>query len=99
VVAEEHPSTFCLFFVKIWNKNPNIPKIGILDYFDLIHLLGLITSQFGCFWLPYRGAVFVLRTLYYNATTGDGIIFDMYKVMEIITSEDTDGYFIHAGYF
>jgi transposase len=36
---------------------------------------------------------------YYNATAGDGIIFDMYEVMEIITSEDADGYFIHAGYF
>src|SRR5882762_5837499 len=36
---------------------------------------------------------------YYNATAGDGILFDMYEVMEVITPEDADGYFIHAGYF
>lgn len=29
----------------------------------------------------------------------DGIIFDMYKVMDIITLEDAAGYFRHAGYF
>lgn len=36
---------------------------------------------------------------YYLATTDDGIIFDMYKVLEIITPDDVHGYFIHAGYF
>jgi transposase len=36
---------------------------------------------------------------YYNATTGDGILFDMFEVMDIITAEDTEGYFVHAGYF
>jgi len=36
---------------------------------------------------------------YYLATTDDGIIFDMYEVMEIITPEDASGYFGHAGYF
>jgi transposase len=36
---------------------------------------------------------------YYNTTTGDGILFDMYEVMDIITPDDSDGYFIHAGYF
>jgi transposase len=36
---------------------------------------------------------------YYNATTGDGILFDMFEVMDIITAEDAEGYFVHAGYF
>ena len=36
---------------------------------------------------------------YYNLTIGDGILFDMYEVMDIITPEDADGYFLHAGYF
>jgi len=36
---------------------------------------------------------------YYLAMTDDGIIFDMYEVMEIITLEDASGYFRHAGYF
>lgn len=36
---------------------------------------------------------------YYSLTTGDGILFDMYEVVDIITAEDAAGYFIHAGYF
>ncbi|KAG2335742.1 hypothetical protein BDR05DRAFT_897857, partial [Suillus weaverae] len=36
---------------------------------------------------------------YYLAAAGDGIIFDMYKVTEIISSDYVHGYFIHAGYF
>jgi|ERR1700690_1726880 transposase len=36
---------------------------------------------------------------YYSATTGDGILFDMYEVLDVITSEDAAGYFAHAGYF
>jgi hypothetical protein len=30
---------------------------------------------------------------------GDGIIFDMYEAMDVITPIDAMGYFIHAGYF
>lgn len=36
---------------------------------------------------------------YYLATTDDGIIYDMYEVMEIITPMDAAGYFACAGYF
>ena len=36
---------------------------------------------------------------YYNETTSDGILFDMYEVMDIITPFDAAGYFMHAGYF
>jgi transposase len=36
---------------------------------------------------------------YYSTTRGDGILFDMYEVMDIITAEDAEGYFVHAGYF
>ena len=36
---------------------------------------------------------------YYCATTDDGILFDMYETLEIITPEDAEDYFVHAGYF
>lgn len=36
---------------------------------------------------------------YYGATEGDGILFDMLEVLDIITPEDAEGYFQHAGYF
>lgn len=36
---------------------------------------------------------------YYGATQGDGILYDMLEVLEIITPEDAEEYFIHAGYF
>jgi len=36
---------------------------------------------------------------YYLATTGDGILYDMYEIMDIITPEDAEGYYMHAGYF
>ncbi|KAG2340480.1 hypothetical protein BDR05DRAFT_889796, partial [Suillus weaverae] len=36
---------------------------------------------------------------YYSATEGDGILYDMYEIVEIITSDDAHGYFVHAGYF
>jgi hypothetical protein len=36
---------------------------------------------------------------YYCMTTGDGILFNMFEVMDIIMPEDAEGYFIHAGYF
>ena len=36
---------------------------------------------------------------YYLATTDDGILFDTYKVMEIITPENAEDYYGHAGYF
>ena len=36
---------------------------------------------------------------YYEAIVGDGILFDMYEVMDIIAPQDAEGYLIHAGYF
>jgi transposase len=39
---------------------------------------------------------YYLRT---EGEAGDGMIYDMYEVLEIITPEDAEGYFIHAGYF
>ena len=39
---------------------------------------------------------------YYLMTEGEagnGMIYDMYEVLEIITPEDAEGYFIHARYF
>jgi transposase len=36
---------------------------------------------------------------YYAATTEDGIMFDICEVLDIVTSDDAEGYFLHAGYF
>ena len=36
---------------------------------------------------------------YYGSTTSDGIMFDMYEIVDIITPDDEAGYFIHTGYF
>jgi transposase len=36
---------------------------------------------------------------YYSTTMGYGIIFDMYKIVEIITPLDAAGYYEHTGYF
>ena len=32
-------------------------------------------------------------------STGDGILFDVQVAMDVITPEDVEGYFFHAGYF
>jgi transposase len=39
------------------------------------------------------------HTNYYAATTGDGILYDMLEVLDVITASDAEGYFAHAGYF
>jgi transposase len=36
---------------------------------------------------------------YYLATTNDGILYDMYEIMDVITAEDAEEYYMHAGYF
>jgi transposase len=36
---------------------------------------------------------------YYGFAFGDRMFFDMYELLDIITPEDAEGYFIHAGYF
>ena len=36
---------------------------------------------------------------YYSATEGDGIIYDMLEVLDIVTPSDACGYFSNAGYF
>jgi transposase len=36
---------------------------------------------------------------YYISETGDGILFDMHEVMDIISDDDAMGYYMHAGYF
>src|ERR1700690_1799510 len=35
----------------------------------------------------------------YGETEGDGIIYDMLEVLDVITPKDAEGYFGHAGYF
>jgi hypothetical protein len=35
----------------------------------------------------------------FSESTGAGLIFDMKIAMEIVTPSDTEGYFMHAGYF
>jgi transposase len=39
------------------------------------------------------------HTNYYAATMGDGILYDMLEVLDVITASDAEGYFAHAGYF
>jgi transposase len=39
------------------------------------------------------------HTNYYAATTGDGILYDILEVLDVITASDAEGYFAHAGYF
>jgi transposase len=36
---------------------------------------------------------------YYQTTEGDGVLYDMWEVLDIITPDDSEGYFFHAGYF
>jgi transposase len=36
---------------------------------------------------------------YYAERTGDAILFDMYEVLDVVTSDDAEAYFAHAGYF
>jgi DDE superfamily endonuclease len=36
---------------------------------------------------------------YYSKTTDGGILYDMYEALDIITPNDTKGYFMHVGYF
>jgi transposase len=36
---------------------------------------------------------------YYLATKDDGILYDMYEVMDIVNPEDAAEYYGHAGYF
>jgi DDE superfamily endonuclease len=36
---------------------------------------------------------------YHKITTGDGILYNMYKVLDVITSSNAEGYFMHARYF
>jgi transposase len=36
---------------------------------------------------------------YYSTTQGDGILYNMYEVLDIVTLEDASGYIAHAGYF
>jgi hypothetical protein len=37
--------------------------------------------------------------MYYSAARGNGIIYDMIEVLDIITPDDAAGYFANAGYF
>jgi hypothetical protein len=36
---------------------------------------------------------------YYRGGNGEGLFYDMYEIIDIITPDDAEGYFIHAGYF
>jgi transposase len=39
------------------------------------------------------------QSYYRGGEHGDGFLFDMLEVMDIITPDDAEGYYIHAGYF
>lgn len=40
-----------------------------------------------------------IRRNYDLFSLGDGILFDVQVAMDVITSEDAEGYFFHGGYF
>jgi len=40
-----------------------------------------------------------IRRNYDLFSPGDGILFDVLVAMDVITPEDAEGYFFHAGYF
>jgi hypothetical protein len=42
---------------------------------------------------------FIRRHRSFLARDGDGMIFDLMQIMEVVTSSDAIGYFLHAGYF
>jgi transposase len=39
------------------------------------------------------------QSYYHKGEHGDRFLSDMFEVMDIITPEDAEGYYIHAGYF
>jgi hypothetical protein len=42
---------------------------------------------------------FIRRHKILLAKAGDGMIFDLMQIMEVVTPSDVIGYFVHAGYF
>ena len=42
---------------------------------------------------------FIQRHQSILAKEGDGMVFDLMQIMEVVTSSDAIGYFLHAGYF
>lgn len=42
---------------------------------------------------------FIRRNKAILAREGDGMIFDLMQIMDVVTADDAVGYFIHAGYF
>ena len=42
---------------------------------------------------------FICRHRAILAHEGDGMMFDLMQIMEVVTADDAVGYFIHAGYF
>jgi len=42
---------------------------------------------------------FIRRNRALLACEGDGMLFDLMEIMEVITTDDAIGYFIHGGYF
>jgi hypothetical protein len=42
---------------------------------------------------------FIRRHRSLLAKEGDGMVFDLMQTMEVVTSSDVIGYFLHAGYF
>ena len=42
---------------------------------------------------------FIRRHGAYLSQDGDGMIYELMEIMDIVTSEDALGYFVHAGYF
>jgi hypothetical protein len=84
--------------------------VCILDYFRWVLMLILSAGVRIIFLPPYspdfnpiEEAISKIkawiRRNYELFSPGDGILFDVQVAMDVITPEDAEGYFFHAGYF
>jgi len=71
-------------------------KVFVLNTYHLIVLISIPSKK-----PSPKSSIFYAGTkiTYYLATTNDGLLYDMYEIFDIITPEDTAGYFMNAGYF
>jgi hypothetical protein len=94
-------------------ENRTVPRIAGTEldrtelYGSVLSVLVLWTSseQNFCNTNPIKEAFSKIKHFlrhhqdYYLATTDDGILYDMYEVMDIITPRNAAGYYAHTGYF
>jgi transposase len=86
----------CIYFVFSFASNPCHLSTGVVieflpPYSPDFNLIKEAFSKFKSWIRPNHN--------YFAATTGHGLMYDLYDTLQIITLHDAMGYFIHAGYF